>query len=486
MSILFLLILSGAVFAFQKNEQNKQDGKSLLEEFSSGGFKNMQVDNDDELEDLKNYSSQTVLVDDIIDNNSSEKQKFSITQSLGFFAKLGNDLFGIKKEKIFQPVNKIVELRESIKIPKIIKVPEDYELIQLAIDNAEAGDTVEVAVGEYKENIVMKKGVSLVGSNELAIVENDKFEEKTEEEKESDSEASESDSFSSSVSAGRIIINETIINGGNFGNVVTFKNGITNKTEFAGFTIKNSGKSLGGIFIEDSSPWIHDNILAENEYNIYIKGKSSPTIQKNIIQFASKGIQVYNFEKRENFAQEAFIQDIGANSEKTEEEKESDSEASESDSFSSSVSVLSKPIIIDNLITDNKIGIDLYQASAIINHNTISYNNHYKTYLGATFGIYIKDSSAKISNNIITDSGICDLCAGINVDEESKDIVLKYNNIWNNKNNFVCFGKCVMEDNNFSEDPMFVDYINGDYKLSEESGLIGKSEKGLDIGIRWE
>ncbi|MCK4592433.1 hypothetical protein KAT63_03265, partial [Candidatus Parcubacteria bacterium] len=185
MSILFLLILSGAVFAFQKNEQNKQDGKSLLEEFSSGGFKNMQVDNDDELEDLKNYSSQTVLVDDIIDNNSSEKQKFSITQSLGFFAKLGNDLFGIKKEKIFQPVNKIVELRESIKIPKIIKVPEDYELIQLAIDNAEAGDTVEVAVGEYKENIVMKKGVSLVGSNELAIVENDKFEEKTEEEKES-------------------------------------------------------------------------------------------------------------------------------------------------------------------------------------------------------------------------------------------------------------------------------------------------------------
>ena len=344
MSILFLLILSGAVFAFQKNEQNKQDGKSLLEEFSSGGFKNMQVDNDDELEDLKNYSSQTVLVDDIIDNNSSEKQKFSITQSLGFFAKLGNDLFGIKKEKIFQPVNKIVELRESIKIPKIIKVPEDYELIQLAIDNAEAGDTVEVAVGEYKENIVMKKGVSLVGSNELAIVENDKFEEKTEEEKESDSEASESDSFSSSVSAGRIIINETIINGGNFGNVVTFKNGITDKTEFAGFTVKNAGKSLSGIFIENSSPWIHDNILTDNEYNIYIKGNSSPIIQKNILRFGGKGIQIYNFEKRENFAQESFIQDIGANSEKTEEEKESDSEASESDSFSSSVFSLLAPI----------------------------------------------------------------------------------------------------------------------------------------------
>ncbi|NOQ68323.1 hypothetical protein GQ568_02685 [Patescibacteria group bacterium] len=441
--VLFVVIVCGADFAFQKNGQSEEDGKSLLEEFSNGGLKNMQINNDDRPEDLKNYSSQTVLVDEIVsDNKSNKKQKFSITQSLNLFAKIGKDLFGIRRENVFQPVNKIVEFRESIKVPKIIKVPGDYKSIQLAIDNAKIGDSVEVDAGEYKENIIMKEGVNLIGSNV--------FKKKELEEKEPSSEASDLGSFSS---LGRMIVNETILDGGNFGNVVTFKNGITNKTEFAGFTVKNSGKSLSGIFIESSSPWIYDNILIDNEYNIYIKGESSPVIQKNIIQFANKGIQVYNFEKQDSES----------------------SEDSESD----------LPAIVDNLITDNKIGIDLYNSSALIEHNTISYNNHYKTYLGATYGINLSDSSAQIINNIVTDSGICDLCAGINIDEKSKDVIMSYNNIWNNKNNFVCFGECVMEDNNFSEDPLFIDYINGDYKLSEESGLIGKAEDGSDIGVRW-
>lgn len=151
----------------------------------------------------------------------------------------------------------------------------------------------------------------------------------------------------------------------------------------------------------------------------------------------------------------------------------------------SSVSSWTNPIIIDNLITDNKIGIDLYQASAIISHNAISYNNHYKTYLGATYGIYLSKSSAEIKNNIIMDNGICELCAGVNADKESKNVVLKYNNIWNNKNNFACFGECIMENNNISEEPLFVDYIGGSYKLNEESPLLGKAEDGLDIGVRW-
>ncbi|MCK4524884.1 MAG: DUF1565 domain-containing protein, partial [Candidatus Andersenbacteria bacterium] len=288
-SVLFLLILSGVVFMFQKNVRSEQDGKSLLEEFSSAGFKNMQVDNDDKPEDLKNYEIRAVVINDYVSDNSNKKQKFSITQSLNLFAKIGKDLFGIRRENVFQPVNKIVEFRESIKVPKIIKVPGDYESIQMAIDNAEAGDKVEVDAGEYKENIVMKEGVSLIGSNVLK--------EKELEEKEHSSEASDLGSFSS---LGRMIVNETILDGGNFGNVVTFKNGITNKTEFAGFTVKNSGKSLSGIFIESSSPWIYDNILIGNEYNIYIKGESSPVIQKNIIQVANEGIQVYNFEKQDS------------------------------------------------------------------------------------------------------------------------------------------------------------------------------------------
>ncbi|MCK5084292.1 MAG: hypothetical protein KAQ64_01390 [Candidatus Pacebacteria bacterium] len=500
-SILSVSIVCGAVFVFQKNGQSEQnkENKSLLEDFSEGGLRSAQSGNEsNKIKNLKNYSSQAVLVDEIIDDNNNgnrKKKELSITQSLNFFAKVGNNL-GIKREKIFQPVNKVVEFRESIKVPKIIKVPGDYKLIQLAIDNADKGDTVEVSAGEYKENIVMKEGVSLVGSNKLVVLEKkiegeEEIKEESEEETESDSEKTESDSFSSS---GRVIANETIINGGDSGNVVSFKNGITNKTEFFGFTVKNAGKNLSGIFIENSSPLISNNIITDNEYNIYIKGDSSPLIQKNSLRFGGKGVQAYNFEERENFIQSdkanedeqnGFSHEAGDNGEKAEEEKEPGSKISKSDSFPPA-SVLSRPIIIDNLITDNKIGIDLYQASAIIDHNTISYNNHYKTYWGPTYGIYLNNSSAEILNNIITDSGICDLCAGMNIDEKSSGVMISYNNIWNNKNNFVCFGECVLEDNNFSEDPMFVDPVNWNFELQEESGLVGKTENGSDIGVRWQ
>ena len=309
-SILSVSIVCGAVFVFQKNGQSEQnkENKSLLEDFSEGGLRSAQSGNEsNKIKNLKNYSSQAVLVDEIIDDNNNgnrKKKELSITQSLNFFAKVGNNL-GIKREKIFQPVNKVVEFRESIKVPKIIKVPGDYKLIQLAIDNADKGDTVEVSAGEYKENIVMKEGVSLVGSNKLVVLEKkiegeEEIKEESEEETESDSEKTESDSFSSS---GRVIANETIINGGDSGNVVSFKNGITNKTEFFGFTVKNAGKNLSGIFIENSSPLISNNIITDNEYNIYIKGDSSPLIQKNSLRFGGKGVQAYNFEERENFIQ---------------------------------------------------------------------------------------------------------------------------------------------------------------------------------------
>ena len=448
-SIFSVIIVCGTVFAFQKNGQLKQDDKSLLDEFSESGFKSAQNNKDYKQEDLINYSAQAVITD-------GKEQEFNLTQTLEFLAKTGKDLFGMKREKIFQPINKIVEFRKvAIKnnvASKAIKVPEDYKTIQLAIDNADFGDIVKVSAGEYNENIVMKEGISLIGSNILEEVEMEKKE---------DSEIPEIDP---AFSLRFVIANETIINGGNLGNVVSFKNGITNKTELANFTIKNAGKDLSGILIEDSSPLIHNNIITNSEYNIYIKGDSSPIIQKNSLRFGGKGIQVYNFAEEAGSGKETELSSV---------------------SFPVTFGSISSPNIIDNLITDNKIGIDLYQASAIIDHNTISYNNHYKTYLGATFGIYIHNSSAEISNNIITDSGTCDLCAGVNVDEKSKEVVLSYNNIWNNKSDFVCFGECVLEDNNISEEPMFINPANWNFELREESGLIGKGEDESNAGVRW-
>ena len=48
---------------------------------------------------------------------------------------------------------------------KTIVVPDDYSLIQDAINNAIAGDTVYIKKGTYVENPVVNKSVSLVGEN---------------------------------------------------------------------------------------------------------------------------------------------------------------------------------------------------------------------------------------------------------------------------------------------------------------------------------
>lgn len=45
-----------------------------------------------------------------------------------------------------------------------LNVPHEYPTIQDAVDAAEPGDTVKVAVGTYHESIVMKPGICLIGS----------------------------------------------------------------------------------------------------------------------------------------------------------------------------------------------------------------------------------------------------------------------------------------------------------------------------------
>jgi len=324
---------------------------------------------------------------------------------------------------------------------RTLNVPADFGKIQEAINNANRGDVIKVLGGEYKENILMKNGVGLEGEG----------------------------------------AEKTILDGNNLGNVVAFKSVRDPKTYLSGFTIKNAGKSLSGISIENSSPWIHDNIVDENEFGVYIKGESHPVIQKNIVKNSSKGIQVYNFiEEKQD--QSAVVP--GAGEEARNEEAIQNAVQNTGQAIIAEDSK-TRPIIIDNLIIDNKIGIDLYNSYAYIEHNDISYNNHYKIYLGATYGINASSSSSDIISNIITDNGICELCAGINADENSKKILISYNDIWNNKSDFLCFGECILEDNNISEDPLYIDTMTGDYKLQSESLLIGKSKDGADVGIRW-
>ena len=467
-SILFLLILSGIVFVSQRNlrlERNKDNNNVVV------------------LENIVYVGEKTLYSPVVLSSDKKENFEFESIVTANWFSDF---------------INKNIKRQE----PKVINVPEDFAIIQNAIDSARYGDIVKVAQGEYYGNIVSKDGVDLVGAEKFICID-DKFDndlECSEEEivsggfalkmdsetfyediidqnnvnieKEEIEEIVELDELIESEEIAAVKIRDklllTMISSEGSGNVITFKDNNIGKNEISGFIIKNSGEKLSGVYVENSSPWIHDNIIIDNEFGIYIKGESFPVIQKNIIQLSSKGIQIYNFEKLEDLEQEDKI-----------EESEQDNYVQETKTNDIRVS------IIDNLITDNKVGVDVYKSSALIDHNIISYNNHYKTYLGATYGINLSDSSAQIINNIVSDSGICELCVGVNIDGKSKEVILEYNNIWNNKNNFACFGQCIMEDNNFSEDPLFVDYINGDYRLDRDSGLIGKAEDGLDIGVRW-
>lgn len=410
MAIMLLAVFGISGFYYQKS-----DGFAALEKESASISENSAVKNtgtDDKKRD--NISALNAAAIDVISGDSGEKK----------IMKWVENIIGYKKTKA-----------------RTLSVPDDYETIQSAINDANRGDVVKVVGGEYKENIIMKNGVSLEGTGADA----------------------------------------TIIDGNNFGNVVTFKNVRDSRTYLSGFTIKNAGKSLSGVSIENSSPWIHDNVITENEFGIYIKGESRPVIQKNVINNSSKGIQAYNFveEKANESMMVAKADNVASKSNAILNLAQGEKEITDEDGSKTN------PIIIDNLITDNKIGIDLHNSHASIEHNNISYNNHYKTYLGATYGINISSSSSNISSNIITDNGICELCAGINADESSKNILINYNDIWNNKNDFLCFGECVLEDNNISEDPLYVDTMTGEYKLQAESTLIGKAKDGLDVGIRW-
>ncbi|MFA7171223.1 MAG: right-handed parallel beta-helix repeat-containing protein [Candidatus Paceibacterota bacterium] len=328
-------------------------------------------------------------------NSSVKAEAVAETSKLAqIFAKLG----GSGALSAFRPDD------EGQRTSVVLKVPAEFDTIQKAINSALPGDVVSVAAGEYKENITMRNGVSLVGEH----------------------------------------AETTILNGDEKGSVVVFKNLENKETRLENFSIKNAQENLSGILIENSSPIINRNIIFSNDYDIYIKGHSSPTVQRNVLEQSKAGVQIFNLDK---------VTD-------------------------------SNPLIVDNLIYANKKGINIYNSQAVIEHNTISFNSAYGIEAGATFGIYLTNSSATIGNNLITDNGACEICSGVYVDDKSEGVKLSFNDIWNNQNNFICFGQCEMEDNNRSEDPFYENGLLFSFNLMAESPFLTAGSDGQRLGAR--
>jgi len=137
----------------------------------------------------------------------------------------------------------------------VIRVPADQPTIQAAINAAANGDVIQVAPGTYIENINFQGKAIRLSSDQGPQV--------------------------------------TVIDGSQAGPVVTFKSAETPQSVLSGFTLRNGRASVspgldgGGIFIQNSSPTIVGNIIANNSAASGGGGISSsfgsPVIERNLI-----------------------------------------------------------------------------------------------------------------------------------------------------------------------------------------------------------
>lgn len=139
---------------------------------------------------------------------------------------------------------------------KTIKVPEDYQSIQKAINMSQNGDTIVVATGRYTEQVDFRgKKVTL--------------------------RSQDPDNPN--------VVNQTILSGNKEGNVVEFRGQETNSAVLEGFTIKHGLETYGaGIIIRNASPTIRNNVITKNGAKIgggiYVAGKkATPLIEGNSI-----------------------------------------------------------------------------------------------------------------------------------------------------------------------------------------------------------
>lgn len=370
-------------------------------------------------------------------------------------------------------------------------VPSEYSTIQAAVDAADPGDSIVVQKGTYRENIVIDKGIDLIG-----------------------------------------IGWPTIDGGSKEGDIDTVKIAYLGDKagKIEGFIITGGGKgSMGhGINIWDSSPSIINNKITGNPHNAMgVHGRglltSRTKIYNNFIYDNRVGIgsgaggnaHIYN-----NHIYNNRVVGVGSRGRAT---PLIDRNYIYGNHIGIGCREVASPHIEGNHIFDNTCGITISPVSTIkrfttediMVKNNLIFNNHQCGLSVTSFNLtkviisnntidsnndFVKRDrggglvfgwpepagfTAILENNIITNNkvgGIVNYTGTELFPSSGATIVSDYNNVWNNENEYV---GCAPGDRDFSKDPLFVSVgseRNGNYYLGQRASGQDSDSPCLDAG----
>jgi parallel beta-helix repeat protein len=206
---------------------------------------------------LVNSSIISSAMIDFLSSGQSITVNFSWTATVEGVCNVTSYIMPVTGETIVG--NNALSKQMEARLPRVIKVPSDYNTIQGAIDAANEEDTVLVAPGTYYENVwISKESLKLVGEDR----------------------------------------SNTIIDGGKKDNVILVT---ADNVKIDGFTIQHSGQSTVGIWILGfKGSTVSNTMILGNFLGIFLDSSAAVTLRNdtminNVYNFGVDGDSVMDF-----------------------------------------------------------------------------------------------------------------------------------------------------------------------------------------------